>query len=308
MPIGELAALGTATCWCVSSLGFEAAGKRIGSLSVNLIRIVLALCLLAVANWAARGLAWPSDASAHAWIWLSVSGLVGFTFGDLCIFRAFVVLGARRSMLLMSLAPPMAAALGWLVLGETLTALDLFGMALTASGVALVILERNAPTNGEPAKPGVSSSAGTSARRQLAWGVILGVGGALGQAGGLVLSKYGMGEYNAVAATEIRIIAGTIGFMVVCTAIGWWPRVWAARKNPSGVAFSALGAVFGPFLGVTLSLYAVQHTQTGIAASIMATTPLLIIPLSALVHKERVTVRAVAGAAVAFVGVALLFL
>lgn len=305
-PIGELAALGTATCWCVSSLGFEAAGRRIGSLSVNIIRMALALLFLAVANWLTRGLAWPSDASEHAWIWLSVSGLVGFTLGDLCLFRAFVVLGARRSMLLMSLAPPMAAALGWLVLGETLTTLDLLAMALTVSGIALVVAERHAPTSGEPVS--ADAEADERARRQLAWGVLLGVGGALGQAGGLVLSKYGMGQYSPIAATEIRIIAGAVGFVVMFTVIGWWPRVWAARKNPQGIAFSALGAAFGPFLGVTLSLYAVQNTQAGVAASLMATTPLLIIPLSAAVHKERVTVRGVAGAAVACVGVVLLFL
>lgn len=308
MPIGELAALATACCWCGSALGFEAAGKRIGSLAVNLIRLFLGLGFLAIACQLTRGLVWPSDASAHAWIWLSISGLAGLTFGDMCLFRALIVLGARLSVLIMSLVPPMTAGLGWLVLGETLSALDLLGMTLTLLGVTSVVTERRASTGDEPTDQVAGAAQTAAGQRRLYWGVCLAVGGALGQAGGLVLSKYGMGEYNAMAATQIRIIAGALGFAVLFTFIGWWPRVWAARKSPAGLAFTGVGAIFGPVLGVTLSLYAVQHTQTGIASSIMSTTPLLIIPLSVLIHKERVSVRSVVGTAIALVGVAILFL
>ena len=136
MPIphaGELAALGTAVCWTITALCFEAAGRRVGSLTVNLLRLVLAIGLLAAAGWVFRGLPLPTDATPRAWLWLTVSGLVGFTFGDLCLFRAFVVLGSRLSTLMMSLAPPLAALIGWLVLGEVLSGRDLLGMTLTVS-------------------------------------------------------------------------------------------------------------------------------------------------------------------------------
>jgi drug/metabolite transporter (DMT)-like permease len=258
-----------------------------------------------------RGLPLPSDADAHAWVWLAVSGLVGFTFGDMCLFRAFLLIGARLSVLIMTLVPPMTAVIGWLVLGETLTGLDLLGMFATLSGVMWVVTER-APSTSEDDQAGDSSALSAAAvgktRRRIGVGVALAVGGALGQAGGLVLSKYGMGEYNAIAATQIRVIAGMLGFAAVFTAIGWWPRVWAARNSPGGLGYTAVGAICGPVLGVTLSLYAVQHIQTGIASSIMSTTPLLIIPMSAAIHKERVSARTVVGTVVAIVGVTLLFL
>lgn len=295
--VGELAALATALCWCGSTLSFEEAGKRVGSLVVNLVRLVIAFAVLTGATWVMRGMALPTDASAHAWMWLSLSGLVGFTLGDMCLFRAFVLLGSRLSTLIMSLVPPVTALIGWLILGETMSATDMLGTSLTMTGVALAVTER------APAAP----AALAIQPRNLGRGVLLGLGGVLGQAGGLVLSKYGMGSYNPMAATQIRIIAGTIGFALVFAAIGWWPRVWAARRSPGGLGFTTLGAIFGPVMGVSLSLYAVQHTSTGVAATIMSTSPVLIIPLVVVIHKERVSARGILGALVALAGVLLLF-
>jgi drug/metabolite transporter (DMT)-like permease len=304
---GELAALATAACWVATALAFEAAGRRIGSLTVNILRLGMAAGLLAAWGWATRGLAWPSDASAHAWRWLAVSGLVGFTFGDLCLFRAFVVLGSRLSTLMMALAPPLAALLGWLVLGELLTPLDLAGMALTVGGVAWAVAERQrlvpgaAGAAGEPRPPPLDPG-----RRRLA-GVALGFGGALGQAGGLVLSKLGMGAYDSFAATQIRVLAGLAGYVVLFTLIGRWHRVAAAFRQPAALGHTAVGAFFGPFLGVSLSLLAVQRIETGVAASLMATTPILILPVVVLAGRERVGAGGWLGALVAVAGVVLLF-
>ena len=133
---GEIAALGTAACWTVTSMAFESAGKRIGSMAVNLIRLVMALGFLTVWGAIVRGQALPLDASGHNWLWLSISGLVGFAIGDLCLFRAFVLVGARISMLIMSLVPPITALTGWLLMGEVLSALDWVGMTITIAGVA----------------------------------------------------------------------------------------------------------------------------------------------------------------------------
>lgn len=297
--IGELAALGTALCWTGAVFSFEAGSRAIGSLPVNLLRLILALGLLSLITWALRGLPLPTDASAHAWAWLGISGLVGFAFGDLCLFRAFVDLGARLSSVVMSLVPPMAALIGWLMLGETLTGLQIAAIALTVIGVITAVSERRAG-------PGLAHLQRTP--RQLGKGLLLALGGALGQAGGLVLSKHGMGSYDALAATQIRVMAGIAGFVVVFTVAGWWPRLWAARKSSRGLAFTGIGAVLGPVAGVSLSLYAVQHTATGVAASIMAVTPILVIPMAAIVHREPITARSMLGAILAVLGVLLLFL
>lgn len=293
---GELAALGTAACWVATALAFEAAGRRVGSLTVNLIRLVMAIALGAVAGWALRGLPLPTDATPHAWLWLSVSGLIGFTFGDLCLFRAFVVLGSRLSTLMMALAPPLTALIGWALLGEVLAAHHLLGMTLTVAGVAWAVRDRTRVAAADDGAP----------RPTLA-GVALGFGGALGQAGGLVLSKLGMGGYDPFAATQVRVLAGTAGYLVLFTVLGRWPRVIRALRDRRALGHTATGAFFGPFLGVSLSLVAVQYTLTGVAASIMATTPILIIPVVVLLGRERVGAGGWLGAVVAVAGVALLW-
>jgi drug/metabolite transporter (DMT)-like permease len=297
---GEIAALTTAACWVATALAFEAAGRRIGSLTVNLLRLVLAVGLLALWGLVTRGLPLPTDASAHAWGWLALSGLVGFTFGDLCLFRAFVVLGSRLATLMMALAPPLAAVVGWLVLGEVLTAVDLAGMTLTVAGVAWAVWERRRPPGDVVTAP--PPLAGTRLE-----GVLLGLGGALGQAVGLVLSKLGMGGYDPFAATHIRVLAGVAGYCVLFTLLGRWGRVRAAFADRTALGFTAVGAFFGPFLGVSLSLVSVQLIKAGVAASLMAITPVLIIPVVVLAGRERVGVGGLVGALLAVAGVVLLF-
>lgn len=291
---GELAALGTALCWTATALFFAEAGVRVGSLVVNVLRLVMALGMLVVLGWVTRGLPWPSDATPHAWLWLSISGVVGFAFGDLCLFRAFVLIGARLGSLIMSLAPPFAAILGLLVLGETLALPQVLGMGLTVAGVGWALADR---------QPGAR---GALDRRARLSGIGLAVCGALGQGGGLVLSKYGMGDYDAFAATQIRVLAGAVSFSLLFTVMRGWPRVGQALRQPRAMLLTSLGAVFGPFLGVSLSLLAVQHTKAGVAASIMATSPILIIPVAMVVHRERVGLGGVLGALLAVAGIVLL--
>jgi drug/metabolite transporter (DMT)-like permease len=291
---GQLAALGAATCWAFSALAFEDAARRMGVLTLNLVRLVIALGFLCLATWALRGLPLPLDASAHAWGWLTISGLVGFVFGDLCLFRAYVTIGPRISTLMMALSPVLTAVIGWLVLGETLSGPDFLGMALTLSGIAWAVLGRNRPAAGDPH------------RRPSFAGVALGFGAALGQGCGLVLSKLGMGEYDPVAATQVRVLAGIGGYAILFFPLRWWPRLPAAVRDRRALASAMLGAFLGPFLGVSLSLFAIRHTVAGVAASIMALQPVLILPL-VMLRGERVGPDGLAGALVAVSGVALLF-
>lgn len=291
---GQIAALSAAALWAFTALAIEGASRRIGSLTVNLIRLVFALSFHCLAGWLLRGQPLPLDATPHAWLWLTLSGLVGFTFGDLCLFRSYVVLGPRLSTLMMSLVPPLTALIGWLALGETLTRRDLLGMTLTVGGIAWAVLERTKPVAG--------------AGRITPAGLALGFGGALGQAGGLILSKIGMGSYNAFAATQVRVIAGIVGYSLLFFVLGWWPNVRQGLRDRKALGFAALGAFFGPFLAVSLSLIAIRSIVAGVAASIMALTPVLIIPLVILLRGEKVGIGGIAGAMVAVCGVMLLLL
>ncbi|MDJ0855347.1 MAG: DMT family transporter [Desulfobacterales bacterium] len=292
---GEIAALLTALSWTATMMAFEAAGRRVGSLNVNFLRVAIAAVFLAVFGYLQRGLWLPFDASPHNWIWLSVSGLIGLTLGDICLFRAFVLVGARIAALIMAFVPVISALISWLFLGEILSRLDQTGMLLTTAGIVMVVTGKRA--NNDGTRSGYSLT-----------GLLMALGGALGQAVGLVFSKYGMGAYDAFAANHIRLLAALAGFVLIFTLTGRWRNLVHATRHRSGMAYTTLGSFFGPFVGVSLSLYAVQHTQVGIAATIIALVPIFIIPPSMLFKKEKIGPRDVVGAILAVGGSALLFI
>lgn len=293
--IGEFAALFTAFCWTATALAFESASLKVGSVAVNLIRLMLALIFLSIFSYFTRGYLLPTDASGNAWLWLSISGIIGFVIGDLFLFESYTIIGSRLAMLIMTMVPPITALMSWIMLGETLTYFNLLGMALTLSGICLVILNRG---NGQkffsishPVK-----------------GLLFAFLGAVGQSIGLVFSKIGMGSYNAFAATQIRVITGIIGFAIVITIWKKWGNVGSAFKNNHAMKRISIGSVFGPFLGVSFSLYAVQHTNAGIASTIMSIVPVLIIPPAIIFMKQKVTIKEIIGAIISVIGVALFFI
>lgn len=292
--IGEFAALTVAFAWTITALSFEYAAKRVGSLNVNLIRLPLALVYLAIFTFFTRGNALPTDATGHQWIWLLLSGVVGFVIGDLFLFKAFVNIGSRFSMLIMTLVPPITAFLGWLFLDEFLTWFYLLGMVLTVSGIFLAL---NAHKDGDTNKFSKHSIRG----------IFYAIGGALGQAGGLILSKIGMQNYNPFASTQIRIIAGVVGFALIMVFMGRIKQGVEALKNKEGMKGILIGSFFGPFIGVSLSLVAVQYTNTGVVSTIMSIVPILIIPPSIIFFKQKVSWIEMIGALLSVIGVALFF-
>lgn len=293
--LGEMAALSAALCWTITAVAFESAGKKVGSISVNLIRLVLAFILISIFNLFSRGMLLPLDASNSAWLWLTISGIIGFVIGDLFLFQAYVEVGARISMLIMSTVPPITAITGFILMGEKITPLGLAGMLITIGGIAIVVLTKN-PDNkkvrlSHPIK-----------------GLIFAFIGALGQAFGLVFSKFGMGSYDPFAATQIRIIAAIIGFSIVITILKKWGELFVAFKNRRAMKFISIGSFFGPFIGVSLSLLAVQHASTGIVSTITSITPILLIPVSIIAFKEKIFPKEIFGAIITLLGISLLFI
>lgn len=288
--IGEIAAFVTALCWTCTALCFQSAGKKIGSISVNVIRIIIAFLCISVYNLVQRGMAFPSDASAHAWFWLSLSGCIGFFFGDVFLFKAYTLIGARISTLVFSAAPPLTALLGWVILGEILSLKAIIGMGITLSGISLAILKRNATANG-------------SHFSQPLPGVLYALGGAVGQALAFVLSKLGIGQYDPFAATQIRLITAIPCFLILTSCIRAWPRVWAGLRDKQAMLFTSIGAIFGPFIGVSLSLLSIQYIPTGVTSTILALIPVLIILPSAVIFKEKITAKEITGAVISFFGI-----
>jgi drug/metabolite transporter (DMT)-like permease len=300
---GELAGLMTSVCWSFTSIFFTLSGQIVGSPVVNRTRLVLALVMVSTVHWLTEGQFLPVYAEPARWGWLALSGLIGFVIGDALLFQAFVMIGARLSMLLMALNPVMGAVLAWVLLGETLAPLELLGIGLAVSGVVWVVSDRR---NGAT-RPATLPDTGP---RYYLVGVLFGLGGALGQASGLLASKQGLtDDFSAFSGNLMRLTTATVTMWLLALMMGHAPRtVRAIRDNPRALRFITIGAIAGPFIGVWMSLVAVQNAKIGIASTLMSLTPIILLPLGRLFFDERITRRAILGTLFAVAGVAVIFL
>jgi drug/metabolite transporter (DMT)-like permease len=295
---GELAALMTSVLWSATAIFFTKAGQRIGSVMVNRIRLLIALVWLMAFHWFLQGSPLPVAAAPERWFWLGVSGVVGLVLGDSFLFQAYLWLGPRLGMLMMSLAPVLSALLALTFLGEQLSALQWLGIVVAVTGIATVVLDHG----------GGLTEAGR--RRDYARGILFGIGAASGQAIGLVLAKRGLlGDFSSLSGNVIRMLSAAAIMWLVTFLIG---RAGATIKTVAKERGSWMpligGATTGPFLGVWLSLTAIQLTEVGIASTLMALSPVILLPVGRVLFGERVGWQAIAGTLVAILGVALLFL
>lgn len=275
---------------------FTLAGLRVGSLVVNRTRLLFAVSFLLTAHWFLLGSLLPWQAEPRRWLWLGLSGVVGLVLGDAFLFQAFIWIGPRMSMLMMSLAPVIASLVAWVFLGERLTWGQVGGISLALAGIAWVVLERNGSSQ--------------RADRDYVRGLLFGLGGAAGQALGLVLAKNGLdGDFSPISGNVIRMLSATSILWAYTLLRGQARDNWRAlRLQPRAILFLMAGAFSGPFLGVSLSLLSIQHAEVGVASTLMTLAPVFLLPISYFVFKERFGWGAIAGTALAIAGVALLFL
>ena len=307
--LGEIISLTVAVSWTVTALYADKASHRLGSLTTNVIRLVLASLFLAIILWVFIGRPYPVYADGKAWAWLAASALVGYVFGDWCLFNSYLCIGARFGQLFLTLAPPMAAIAGWAILGETLSWKSILAMAVTLCGIAISILSREEGRQVHLTLP--------------LKGVLLGLGAGIGQGVGLVLSKVGMEHYAAAippdapasigtmlpfASTMIRAVVGGAGFLLLMALQKKTAELKAAGRDRKGLRYALILTLFGPVIGVSLSLMAVQYTSAGIASTLMALTPVFILFPYAFIYHQRIKPREILGVIVSMTGVALFFL
>jgi drug/metabolite transporter (DMT)-like permease len=294
--LGEIAALATAVFFALTALIFTSTGRSVGSQVTNRMRLLFALFYLIVLNLILFREPLPFSAESSRWIWLSLSGVIGLSLGDAFLFRSFISLGPRLGTLLLSLAPIFGSVIAWVFFKETLTLLQITGIVLALAGIGWVVLSHEEPPN---------TPHGHTRR-----GVIFGVLGGLGQAVGLVLSKQGMfGDFSPFQANAIRMLAAVIFIWIWAAFEGnAGTTLNGLRGKPQVIGLLALGAFVGPVLGVTSSLLAIQYAEIGVASTLMALTPVIILPISYFVFKEKVGWQAILGTAFAIAGVAVLFL
>ena len=306
--LGEVISLVVACSWTVTALFAEIGSKRLGSLQMNVIRMLLSLLMLGATLWWFTGSPFPLYADGKTWFWLSLSGFVGYLLGDYCLFNSYIWIGSRFGQLFMTLAPPTAALAGWIMLGETLSWNALLGMMVTLTGISISVLNK-----------------GTTNKLSLKLplkGVLFGIGAGVGQGIGLVLSKVGMTCYKVsipaseevvsdlmpFASTFIRAVTGAVGFLCVMGFQKQFHTLVTSARDRKGMNAALWATITGPFIGVSLSLMAVQYTEAGIASTLMALTPVFIIWPAHLLFNQKVTFKEVIGACISVIGVSLFFI
>jgi drug/metabolite transporter (DMT)-like permease len=305
--IGALAALLTSALWTLNAVLFTSAGKKIGAISVNAWRILFALILLLTAHLILAGTLLPVG-TAEQWFWIGLSGIVGLGIGDFGLFSSFVIIGTRRAVLMMSLAAIFASFAAFILFDEILSIVAFMGVAITLTGVFVVLLEDEAKSNEK-----------RLTKKQKAKGISLALVGAIGQGLGIAFLKKGMLLYPeaigldgvislAIASTLMRMILGAVFVWMVIAFWGKLPDIRRAWKSKRSMRRVAAGAVIGPFIGVTLSTIAAYTVAVGVAQTLMSLMPVFIIPVVWYTYKQRTSWRGVAGAIIAVVGVAVLFL
>lgn len=291
---GEFASILTALCWSFGSLLFTFSSRRLGSGTVNRVRLWIALVLLVGLHLVMFGTLFPFDADPKRFFWLGLSGLIGYIIGDGMLFESFVLIGPRLAMLMMTLVPIFSTALAWLFLDETLSVLEASAIAITLAGIAWVVSEKK---NREQ-----------KTRNGFGIGLLLGMGGALGQAIGLLLAKKGLeGNFSAISGNLIRVLAGSAGIAIISLFKRDIMAHMKKLKDTIALKQVILASTLGPVVGVVLSLYAVSHTEIGIASTLMSLSPLFLLPLSKIFFKEQITQRAIVGTVIALIGSILLF-
>jgi len=300
--IGEFAALASSFLIATTSTLFTLSGRKVGSVVVNRTRLILAIILLSVAHLVLK-IPFPFHISIERGGWFAISGILGLVIGDSFLFQAFVLVGPRLSMLMFALVPAFAALSARILLGETLSASQSLGIVITMAGIALVILDHNSKVSHDPNRIKTN-------RRNLLLGLLFGFGGAVGQALGLVTAKPGLADgFPAISGTLIRMFTAAMilwGFALLRRQAG--ATITELKEQPRALLFIFAGAIAGPFLAVTLNLFAIQNTEIGVASTLSALTPVVLLPVGYYLFNERFSWRAILGTVIAITGVALLFL
>ncbi len=294
--LGQIFALLTAACWAHNSIAYTLAGRRVGSSATTHIRLWIALPALLIIHQILLGTPFPFSAPPAALTALALSGLIGFFIADILIFRAFLDIGPRETMVIMTLSPIFAALLSWIFLGEGLTPPQLTGIAVTLSGIIAVILVRTDGGSGPRS-------------RQLLQGLLAAFLGAATQGAGMVLARSGL-DYgiSPVSGNTVRVAAGLAGLILFAALRGQFRQDFRRMADRRALLWIASGALIGPVLGMGLSLYAMTAAPVGIVTTLMQVSPIFLLPADRWIFHKKIPPAAAGGTLLAVAGTALLIL
>lgn len=307
---GEIMALVAALIFAWTSVFFTTAGRRLGVTLVNLLRLPGAMLCLGATHLTLTGHVWPQHLALADQAWIGLSGIVGLAIGDSALFRAFTMVGPRRSMTMMALAPVFTVVLAWVLMGERLGPWALTGVAVVILGVIIATVGKG---NG-------SGEFGAIPRQVFRLGLLLALVASAGQGLGSAFAKLGMNAkvgldgtavsagVDPLGATLIRLTWATAAYWLVVLPRQRWADLKGRLADRRGVRALLVAVLMGPFISVWISLVAIKNTEAGIAQVLLGTVPIFVVLPSWLMYKDRPTPLSLLGIVVAVAGGALLFL
>lgn len=293
--IGEFAALAAAFLWTSTSIFFTLSGRSVGSDVVNRIRLLIGLVFLTTLHFITQGKFLPINADLSHWYWFGLSGFIGLILGDSALFQAFVLIGPHLSMLIMTMVPIISIIFAWFFLAETLSVINIIGIVLTIGGIVLVVLTKGNSTIAD--------------KKRFIIGILCAIGGAVGQATGLIIAKKGLyNNFTGLSATVIRVFTATLIIWLI-TLIRRKVKITVQKviRKKTYLAIVA-GAFCGPFLGIWMSMNAIKWTRIGIVSTLMALPPIFLLPISHFIFKEKIKLQSIIGTIIAVLGIAVIFL
>ncbi len=277
----------SACSWALGAILWRRLGERLSSYGMNLAKTAIGALFLGIVLLAAGS----EPIGARSIAYLALSGIVGIAIGDTFFFLSLMELGPRRASLMGALNPVAIAVAAAAFLGERPTPLAWAGIVAASLGVGWVLWERASTGGG---------------RESTSLGVRYGLLSVLCTAGGVLLAKVGVASAPTVHAAWIRLLAGSVGLALwgaTRSELGRWVDPLRGGALLAKVAAVVAVVVFG---GFWLSLVALKHIDAALAGPLNATAPLFILPMSVVLMKERVSLRAALGAGIAVGGVALI--
>lgn len=302
---GETMALTAAFIFAWTSIFFTTAGQRLGVTTVNLLRLPGAALCLGSMHLILNGTVWPAQVVWQDQVWIGLSGIIGLAIGDSALFKAFTLVGPRRSMTMMALAPVYTTIIAWSVLGERLNVWGITGIVVIIAGVMTATLGRGSG----------QGEFGQLPRNILRTGIAFALVGSLGQGLGSVLAKMGMtgasgagAGVDPLGATLIRLTWATVFYWLVVIPRLNVRRTLKGLRDPKGVGALAIAILMGPFISVWISLVAIRNTEAGIAQVLLGMVPIFVVVPAWIVYRDRPSPVSLLGILVAVGGGAMLFL
>lgn len=291
--LGESFAFITAIGWALSSTIFEVVTKRVDTISINVLRLIFGIFFLGIITFFTKGIFLPLDSNIHNWTFLGISGIIGLFLGDMFLYQSYFLIGARLSMLFLTLTPLIVGFFGFFFLGEKLTILQVIAMFVTCIGILIVVVK--------PKEKNITE------KKLTPKGILFIILAVIFEALGNIFTKIGAYSYDAASSTQIRMICALILFLFYLTFTKKWGKVIKTAKDTQALLLIILGTIVLT-VGITFLVAAFNMINTGVASTISSMSPVIIIPISMIVFKEKVTFREILGAIISVLGIAIFFL